>query len=124
MPPFRQARRVGPGPRIGTMSTFAFGQMQVRRSGYGAMQLVGPYAFGPPPDRATAIGVLRAAVAAGVDHIGTAQYYGSGVVNGLIREALWPYPDGLANARVPSSRPSAPSSGRAAPPRRAARGHP
>jgi hypothetical protein len=96
MPPFRQARRAGPGPRAGTMSTFALGQMQVRRSGYGAMQLAGPYAFGPPPDRATAIGVLRAAVAAGVDHIDTAQYYGSGVVNGLIRDALWPYPDGLA----------------------------
>jgi aryl-alcohol dehydrogenase-like predicted oxidoreductase len=55
--------------------------MQVRRSGYGAMQLVGPYAFGPPPDRAAAIGVLRAAVAAGVDYIDTAQYYGPGVVN-------------------------------------------
>ena len=96
MPPFRQARRAGPGPRVGTMSTFALGQMQVRRSGYGAMQLAGPYAFGPPPDRATAIGVLRAAVAAGVDHIDTAQYYGDGAVNGLIRNALWPYPDGLA----------------------------
>ena len=47
------------------MSTFALGQTQVRRSGYGAMQLAGPYAFGPPPDRTTAIGVLRAAVAAG-----------------------------------------------------------
>jgi pyridoxine 4-dehydrogenase len=78
------------------MSTFALGQIQVRRSGYGAMQLAGPYAFGPPPDRATAIGVLRAAVAAGVDHIDTAQYYGPGVVNDLIRDALWPYPDGLA----------------------------
>jgi len=52
------------------------------------MQLGGPYAFGPPPDRATAIGVLRAAVAAGVDHIDTAQYYGPGMVNGLIRDAL------------------------------------
>jgi aryl-alcohol dehydrogenase-like predicted oxidoreductase len=86
MPPFRQARRAQPGPKAGTMSTFALGQMQVRRSGYGAMQLAGPYAFGPPPDRATAIGVLRATVAAGVDHIDTAQYYGSGVVNGLIRD--------------------------------------
>jgi pyridoxine 4-dehydrogenase len=51
------------------MSTFALGQMQVRRSGYGAMQLAGPYAFGPSPDRETATGVPRAAVAAGVDHI-------------------------------------------------------
>jgi aryl-alcohol dehydrogenase-like predicted oxidoreductase len=85
-------------PTLGTdmMSTFALGHVQVRRSGYGAMQLAGPYAFGPPPDRATAIGVLRAAVAAGVDHIDTAQYYGPGVVNDPIREALCPYPDGLA----------------------------
>ena len=87
------------------MSTFALGQMQVRRSGYGAMQLAGPYAFRAPPDWATAIGVLRAAVAAGVDHIDTAQYYGSGVVNGLIREALWPYPDGLAIVSKVAVRP-------------------
>jgi aryl-alcohol dehydrogenase-like predicted oxidoreductase len=60
------------------------------------MQLAGPNVFGPPPDRAAAIGVLRAAVAAGVDHIDTAQYYGPDVVNDLIREALYPYPDGLA----------------------------
>jgi aryl-alcohol dehydrogenase-like predicted oxidoreductase len=78
------------------MSTFPLGQMQIRRSGYGAMQLAGPYAFGAPPDRAAAIGVLQAAVAAGVDHIDTAHYYGPGVVNDLIREALYPYPDGLA----------------------------
>ncbi len=71
MPPFRQARRAGSSPRAGTMSTFALGPMQVRRSGYGAMQLAGPYAFGTPPDRASAIGVLQAAVA-GVDHIDTA----------------------------------------------------
>jgi len=78
------------------MSTFGLGHRQVRRSGYGAMQLAGPFAFGAPPDRASALGVLRAAVAAGVDHIDTAQYYGPGVVNDLIREALYPYPDGLA----------------------------
>jgi pyridoxine 4-dehydrogenase len=78
------------------MSTFALGSTRVRRSGYGAMQLAGAFAFGTPPDRATAIGVLRAAVAAGVDHIDTAQYYGPGVVNDLIREALYPYPDELA----------------------------
>jgi pyridoxine 4-dehydrogenase len=83
-------------PGTGTRSTFGLGRMQVRRSGYGAMQLAGPYAFGAPPDRASALGVLRAAVAGGVDHIDTAQYYGPGVVNDLIREALYPYPDGLA----------------------------
>jgi Aldo/keto reductase family len=60
------------------------------------MQLAGSYAFGPPPDRASTIGVLQAGVAAGVDHIDTAQYYGPGVVNDLIREALHPYSDGLA----------------------------
>ena len=96
MPPFRQARRAGSSPGAGLMSTFALGHMQIRRSGYGAMQLAGPFAFGTPPDRASAIGVLQAAVAAGVDHIDTAQYYGPGVVNDLIREALHPYPDGLA----------------------------
>ncbi len=78
------------------MSTFALGQMHVRRSGYGAMQLAGPFAALPPPDRASAIAVLQAAVAAGVDHIDTADYYGPGAVNNLIREALYPYPDGLA----------------------------
>jgi pyridoxine 4-dehydrogenase len=87
------------------MSTFALGQIQVRRSGYGAMQLAGPYAFGPPPDRATAIGLLQAAVTAGVDHIDTAQYYGPGAVNDLICEALHPYPDGLAIVSKVAVRP-------------------
>jgi aryl-alcohol dehydrogenase-like predicted oxidoreductase len=96
MPSFGQARRAGSSPGADKMSTFPLGQMRVKRSGYGAMQLAGPYAFGPPPDRASAIGVLRAAAAARVDHIDTAQYYGPGVVNDLIREALYPYPDGLA----------------------------
>jgi pyridoxine 4-dehydrogenase len=68
----------------------------VWRVGYGAMQLAGYRVFAPPRDRDEAIAVLRAAVEAGVDHIDTAQYYGPGVVNQLIREALFPYPDGLA----------------------------
>jgi aryl-alcohol dehydrogenase-like predicted oxidoreductase len=96
MPSFRQARGADSSLEADMMSTFALGQMQVRRSGYGAMQLAGPFAFGTPPDRASAIGVLQAAVAAGVDHIDTAQYYGPGVVNDLIRDALYPYSDGLA----------------------------
>src|ERR1700719_3850051 len=95
MPPFRPARP-DPGLRADMMSTFALGPVQVRRSGYGAMQLAGPFAFGTPPDRASAVGVLRAAVAAGIDHIDTAQYYGPDVVNDLIREALYPYPPELA----------------------------
>jgi aryl-alcohol dehydrogenase-like predicted oxidoreductase len=60
------------------------------------MQLAGQFAAGPPPDRRSAIGVLRAAVAAGVDHIDTAQYYGPGTVNALIHDALYPYSGGLA----------------------------
>ncbi|GAB1694328.1 oxidoreductase [Krasilnikovia sp. M28-CT-15] len=60
------------------------------------MQLAGPGAFGPPRDPDAALAVLRRAVELGVDHIDTAQYYGPGVVNDLIREALYPYPQGLA----------------------------
>jgi aryl-alcohol dehydrogenase-like predicted oxidoreductase len=60
------------------------------------MQLPGPGVFGPPRDRAAAIAVLRRAVELGVDHIDTAQYYGPGVANELIRAALHPYPAGLA----------------------------
>jgi len=76
--------------------SFALGLRRVRRTGYGAMQLAGDGVFGPPHDRDEALMVLRAAVEAGVDHIDTAQYYGAGTVNELIREALHPYPDGLA----------------------------
>src|SRR5271154_2335146 len=78
------------------MPAFALGRVQVKRSGYGAMQLAGQFAAGSPPDRPTAMGVLQAAVMAGVDHIDTAQYYGPGTVNELIRDALYPYPAELA----------------------------
>lgn len=76
--------------------SFPLGPWRVRRAGYGAMQLSGDGVFGPPRDRDEALRVLRAAIAAGVDHIDTAQFYGAGSVNGLIRAALYPYPDGLA----------------------------
>ena len=76
--------------------SFALGRWQVRRAGYGAMQLAGDGVFGPARDRDEALRVLRAAVAAGVNHVDTAQFYGAGTVNELIREALSPYPDGLA----------------------------
>ena len=76
--------------------SFALGPQRVHRAGYGAMQLAGDGVFGPPRDRDEALRVLRAAVDAGVDHIDTAQFYGAGTVNELIREALYPYPDGLA----------------------------
>src|SRR6202023_705262 len=75
---------------------YPLGNKSVWRVGYGAMQLAGDGVFGPPRDRDEAIAVLRAAVDAGVDHIDTAQYYGPGVVDELIRDALYPYPDGLA----------------------------
>ena len=84
----------GNGRELG--ESFALGPWHVRRAGYGTMQLAGDGVFGPPRDRGEALRVLRAAAAAGVDHIDTAQYYGVGTVNELIREALYPYPDGLA----------------------------
>lgn len=87
----------GPGGHATPMSTFPLGRWRVRRSGYGAMQLGGPpFATGGPVDPASAASVLQAAIASGVDHIDTAQYYGPGLANDLIREALYPYPPGLA----------------------------
>ena len=75
--------------------TFALGNRTVNRIGYGAMQLAGPGVFGPPKDRDAALSVLRAAVASGVNHIDTSDFYGPHVTNRLIREALQPYPDDL-----------------------------
>jgi pyridoxine 4-dehydrogenase len=80
---------------IAQSGTFPLGGRKVKRLGYGAMQLAGPGVFGPPKDRAAAIAVLRAAVAAGVDHIDTSDFYGPHVTNQIIREALHPYPDDL-----------------------------
>ncbi|MDY1035571.1 aldo/keto reductase family oxidoreductase [Lelliottia sp. CFBP8978] len=75
--------------------TFALGTRSVNRLGYGAMQLAGPGVFGPPKDREAALAVLREAVAAGVNHIDTSDFYGPHVTNRLIREALHPYRDDL-----------------------------
>src|SRR6201997_3953960 len=69
--------------------------MTVNRIGYGAMQLAGPQVWGPPRDVDEAIAVLREAVASGVNHIDTSDFYGPHVTNRLIREALAPYPDDL-----------------------------
>jgi len=80
---------------ISTAGTFLLGDRRVNRMGYGAMQLAGPGVFGPPRDHDAALTVLRDAIAAGVNHIDTCDYYGPHVVNQLIREALHPYPDGL-----------------------------
>jgi pyridoxine 4-dehydrogenase len=74
---------------------FTLGKQRVTRMGYGAMQLAGPGVFGPPKDHKTALAVLRAAVAAGVDHIDTSDFYGPHITNQLIREALHPYADNL-----------------------------
>src|SRR5918911_4052210 len=75
--------------------TSFLGDKPVNRIGFGAMQLAGPGVFGPPSDPEGARAVLRRAVELGVDHIDTSQFYGPDVVNELIREALYPYPDGL-----------------------------
>ena len=82
-------------PSIDRSGTFRLGDRTVRRLGYGAMQLAGPGVFGPPRDRAAAVAVLREAVAAGVNHIDTSDFYGPHVTNRIIREALHPYPDDL-----------------------------
>ncbi|TPI20047.1 aldo/keto reductase family oxidoreductase [Mesorhizobium sp. B4-1-1] len=74
---------------------YKLGDRTVRRLGYGAMQLAGKGVFGPPKDHDAAIAVLREAVAQGVNHIDTSDYYGPYVTNKLIREALSPYPDDL-----------------------------
>ncbi|MEE4150677.1 aldo/keto reductase family oxidoreductase [Pseudomonas viridiflava] len=75
--------------------TFLLGDLRVNRMGYGAMQLAGPQVFGPAKDPAAAVAVLREAVAAGVNHIDTADFYGPHVTNQLIREALHPYAEDL-----------------------------
>lgn len=75
--------------------TFTLGGHSVKRLGYGAMQLAGPGVFGPPKDRDAALAVLREAVASGVNHIDTSDFYGPHVTNQIIREALHPYPDDL-----------------------------
>lgn len=75
--------------------TSFLGDKPINRIGFGAMQLAGPGVFGPPRDPDAARAVLRRAIELGVDHIDTAQYYGPDVVNDLIREALYPYPESL-----------------------------
>ena len=84
--------------------TFAFGDRTVRRLGYGAMQLAGPGVFGPPKDYGAALAVLREAVACGVNHIDTSDFYGPHVTNQIIREALHPYPNDLVIVTKVSAR--------------------
>jgi pyridoxine 4-dehydrogenase len=80
---------------LGGQFTFVGTSLTVHRIGYGAMQLAGPGVWGPPKDRDAAVAVLRAAVAAGVDHIDTSDFYGPHVTNQIIRQALHPYPKDL-----------------------------
>ena len=99
-------------------TTFPLAGQPVNRLGYGAMQLAGPQVFGPPKDRNAAVAVLREAVASGVNHIDTSDFYGPHVTNQIIREALHPYPDelvivtkvgavrGTAGSWIPASEPA------------------
>ena len=80
---------------LGGRFTFPGTSLTVRRIGYGAMQLAGPGVWGPPKDPDSAVAVLREAVAAGVNHIDTSDYYGPHATNQIIRQALHPYPAGL-----------------------------
>lgn len=82
-------------PNLGGSFTFPGASLTVHRIGYGAMQLAGPGVYGPPKDPDAALAVLREAVAAGVNHIDTSDYYGPHITNQIIRQALHPYPAGL-----------------------------
>ena len=84
--------------------TFKLGDRTVKRLGYGAMQLAGRGVFGPPKDRAAALAVLREAVASGVNHIDTSDFYGPHMTNQIIREALHPYPSDLVIVTKVSAR--------------------
>jgi aryl-alcohol dehydrogenase-like predicted oxidoreductase len=81
--------------RLGGTFTFPGTNLTVNRMGYGAMQLAGPQVFGPPKDPDAAVAVLKEAIASGVDHIDTSDFYGPHVTNQLIKRALHPYPKNL-----------------------------
>jgi aryl-alcohol dehydrogenase-like predicted oxidoreductase len=85
-------------------ATYKLGHRTVKRLGYGAMQLAGPGVFGPPKDHQAALAVLREAVASGIDHIDTSDFYGPHVTNQIIREALHPYPSDLVIVTKVSAR--------------------
>ena len=81
--------------KLGGIFTLPGTQLKLFRMGYGAMQLAGPEIWGPPRDVDAAIAVLREAIASGVNHIDTSDYYGPHVTNQIIKKALHPYPDDL-----------------------------
>ncbi|PBB22296.1 MULTISPECIES: aldo/keto reductase family oxidoreductase [unclassified Mesorhizobium] len=95
---------------ISKAGTFKLGDRTVKRLGYGAMQLAGPGVFGPPKDRDAALAVLREAIASGVDHIDTSDFYGPHITNQIIREALHPYPANLTIVTKVSARRGADAS--------------
>ena len=95
---------------ISKAGTYKLGDHTVKRLGYGAMQLAGPGVFGPPKDRDAALAVLREAIASGVDHIDTSDFYGPHVTNQIIREALHPYPANLTIVTKVSARRGADAS--------------
>jgi aryl-alcohol dehydrogenase-like predicted oxidoreductase len=82
-------------PNLGGSFTLPGTSMTLNRMGYGAMQLAGPHVWGPPRDMDAAISILREAVARGVNHIDTSDFYGPHVTNQIIKRALHPYPEGL-----------------------------
>src|SRR5216117_1721312 len=87
----RMSKQISPGGTFTLLNT----SIKLNRLGYGAMQLAGPHVWGPPRDVDGAISVLHEAVAAGVNHIDTSDFYGPHVTNQIIKRALDPYPDGL-----------------------------
>lgn len=82
-------------PSLGGAFALPGTSLNLKRMGYGTMQLPGPHVWGPPRDKAAALAVLREVIALGANHIDTAEFYGPGVSNQLIREALAPYPEDL-----------------------------
>jgi aryl-alcohol dehydrogenase-like predicted oxidoreductase len=87
---------MSPSDRLGGTFTPAGTSLALHRMGYGAIQLTGPMAFGPPRDRQAALAVVREAVRLGINHIDTSDFYGPHIANEIIREAIHPYPKDLA----------------------------
>jgi aryl-alcohol dehydrogenase-like predicted oxidoreductase len=83
---------------LGGAFTLPATSITLNRMGYGAMKLAGPQVWGPPADADGAVSILREAVARGVNHIDTSDYYGPHVTNQIIKQALHPYPDGLRSS--------------------------
>src|ERR1044072_6653786 len=92
---FDQGEAMSEQANLGSTFTVRVTSMTVNRMGYGAMQLAGPQVYGPPRDIDAAIAVLRKAVASGLNHIDTSDYYGPHITNQIIKQALHPYPDDL-----------------------------